>query len=59
MMSDHGADEEPSRLTICRYDDLVSTLYTLVYYPERRNMKVLYGNPCMNMLSEMVFGGTG
>jgi predicted choloylglycine hydrolase len=59
MMSDHGADAEPSRLTICRHDGLASTLYTVVYYPERRTMKVLYGNPCMNMLSEMVFGGTG
>lgn len=55
IMRDHGADAEPSRLTICRHDDLANTLYTLVYYPERRSIKVLYGNPCQNGLSEMVF----
>lgn len=55
MMSDHGADAEPSRLTICRHHDLTSTLYTVLFYPERRIMKVLYGNPCQNELSEMVF----
>jgi predicted choloylglycine hydrolase len=55
MMSDHGVDAEPSRLTICRHHDIGSTLYTVLYYPERRTMKVLYGNPCMNELSEMVF----
>ncbi len=59
IMSDHGADAEPSRLTICRHDELASTLYTLVYYPERRSIKALYGNPCMNVLSEMVFSEPG
>ncbi len=58
-MSDHGADAEPSRLTICRHDELAGTLYTLVYYPERRKIKALYGNPCMNGLSEMVFSEPG
>jgi len=59
IMSDHGADAKPSRLTICRHHDLTSTLYTMVYYPERRTIKVLYGNPCQNELSEMVFSETG
>ena len=59
MMSDHGVDAEPSRLTICRHHDIGSTLYTVLYYPERMTMKVLYGNPCMNELSEMVFAETG
>jgi predicted choloylglycine hydrolase len=59
MMSDHGADAEPSRLTICRHDDLASTLYTMIYYPERRTIKVLYGNPCQNEPSEMVFSEKG
>ena len=58
-MSDHGADAKPSRLTICRHHDLTSTLYTMVYYPERRTIKVLYGNPCQNELSEMTFSETG
>jgi predicted choloylglycine hydrolase len=59
IMSDHGSDAMPSRLTICRHHDLVSTLYTMVYYPERRSIKVLYGNPCRNELSEMAFSETG
>ena len=59
IMSDHGSYTEPPRPTICRHHDLISTLYTMVYYPERRIIKVQYGNPCMNELSEMVFGETG
>ncbi len=59
MMSDHGADAEPSRLTICRHHYLTGTLYTMVYYPERKSIKVLYGNPCRNELSEMVFSEAG
>ncbi len=59
IMSDHGADAEPSGLTICRHHDLASTLYTMVYYPERRAIKVQYGNPCVNELSEMVFTEMG
>ena len=46
VLRDHGADNTPSKLTICRHEEETGTLRSLIFYPKKRIMKVLYGHPC-------------
>jgi predicted choloylglycine hydrolase len=46
ILRDHGTDNKPSMFTICRHDDLTSTLRSVICYPNRKTIKVLYGAPC-------------
>ena len=56
ILQDHGKDNEPSMLTICRHDELyASTLRSMIFYPQKRTIKVLYGNPCQNKYEEFKF----
>ncbi len=56
ILQDHGKDDEPSMLTICRHDELyASTLRSMMFYPHKRTIKVLYGNPCQNKYEEYKF----
>ena len=56
ILQDHGKDNEPSMLTICRHDELyASTLRSMIFYPQKRTIKVLYGNPCQNKYEEFRF----
>lgn len=55
VLHDHGRDNKPSMLTICRHSELVSTLRSTIFYPDRRTIKVLYGNPCQNKYTEFQF----
>jgi len=56
ILQDHGKDNEPSMLTICRHDELyASTLRSIIFYPQKRTIKVLYGNPCQNKYEEFKF----
>lgn len=56
ILQDHGKDNKPSSLTICRHDELyASTLRSMIFYPQRRTIKVLYGNPCQNKYGEFEF----
>lgn len=48
ILRDHGKDNTPSNLTICRHDEYTSTLRSMIFYPSRKTLKVLYGNPCQN-----------
>ena len=46
LLSDHGLNNDPSTMTICRHDKHASTLRSIIIYPNSKKIKVLYGNPC-------------
>jgi len=55
VLSDHGQNNMASNLTLCQHGDYLSTLRSGIFYPKRRQLKVLYGNPCQNTFSEFSF----
>jgi hypothetical protein len=55
ILRDHGKGNKPSMLTICRHADFVSTLRSVIFYPNRKTIKVLYGKPCENQYDELKF----
>jgi predicted choloylglycine hydrolase len=55
VLRDHGKDNAPSRNTICRHDPYSSTLRSMIFLPERRAIKVLYGNTCKGQYEEFTF----
>ena len=48
ILRDHGQNNNPSNLTICQHGAYISTLRSVIFYPNRKTIKVLYGNPCQN-----------
>ncbi len=52
ILRDHGEENRPSFLTICRHDEYASTLRSVIFYPKRKTMKVLCGKPCQNQYEE-------
>jgi len=55
ILRDHGKDGKPSMLTICRHDKYASTLRSMILYPNRKTIKILYGNPCQSEYIEFTF----
>ncbi len=55
ILRDHGKENRPSELTICRHHQVSSTLRSVLFYPDRRAVKVLYGNPCTSEYAEFRF----
>lgn len=55
ILRDHGKDNKPSSGTICMHGEVNSTLRSLIFYPNRKKIKVLYGNPCQNEYAEFSF----
>jgi predicted choloylglycine hydrolase len=55
ILRDHGETNKPSFLTICRHDMDASTLRSVIFCPNRKSMKVLYGKPCQNQYDEFKF----
>jgi predicted choloylglycine hydrolase len=58
IMRDHGEDNKPSIMTVCRHGpsrEFSTTLRSMIIYPNRRAIKVLYGNPCQNEYTEFTF----
>jgi predicted choloylglycine hydrolase len=54
-LADHDKDNAPSMFTICRHAAFASTLRSVIFYPHRRAIKVLYGKPCENRYAEFKF----
>ncbi len=54
ILRDHRGGD-PSNLTICMHGSLFSTVRSVIFYPERRSLKILHGNPCKNEYSEFSF----
>jgi predicted choloylglycine hydrolase len=55
ILRDHGEKNEPSLFTICRHAIDASTLRSVIFHPNRKSMKVLYGKPCQNQYDEFKF----
>lgn len=55
ILRDHGEKNKPSNLTICQHGEFLSTLRSVIFYPRRKTIKVLYGKPCQNEYVEFVF----
>lgn len=58
IMQDHGQENEPSIMTICRHSPSPAfspTLRSMILFPNRKALKVLYGNPCQNQYVEFSF----
>jgi len=46
ILKDHEENETGDRTTICSHGDYSSTISSLVFYPQRKTMEILYGKPC-------------
>jgi predicted choloylglycine hydrolase len=55
ILRDHGENDKPSNMTICRHTEYNSTLRSVIFYPNRKTIKVLYGKPCQNRYDEFRF----
>ncbi len=55
VLRDHGAENVPSRNTVCMHFEEFSTLRSVIMYPKNRLMKVLFGHPCENEYQEIKF----
>ena len=55
VLRDHGAENAPSMNTICVHGEVGSTQRSVIMYPNRRLMKVLFGRPCEEEYQEIRF----
>jgi predicted choloylglycine hydrolase len=55
ILRDHGVEGEPSYTTICVHGEISSSLRSMIFYPRRKRMKLLYGYPCQNEYEEFYF----
>jgi predicted choloylglycine hydrolase len=58
ILRDHGKDNKPSMFTICRHSKILgiaTTIRSIILFPKRKAIKVLYGNPCQNKYNEFTF----
>jgi predicted choloylglycine hydrolase len=55
ILRDHGLDGEPSDNTICKHGEVSSSIRSMIFYPRKKKMKLLYGYPCQNEYEEFTF----
>jgi predicted choloylglycine hydrolase len=55
VLRDHSGDTEPSKNTICNHGRIGRTIRSSIFYPSRRKIKALHGNPCENEYGEIRF----
>jgi hypothetical protein len=55
VLRDHGSEDKPSMLTICRHAEYAGTLRSVIFNLNGKTVKVLYGNPCQNEYVEFGF----
>ena len=55
ILRDHGHENTPSDNTICFHGKMSSTTRSMIMYPKKRLMKMLFGNPCENEYQEIKF----
>jgi predicted choloylglycine hydrolase len=46
IMKDHGEENHPSDLTICRHIPYHNTIRSTIIYPKKMVMETVFGNPC-------------
>ena len=55
VLRDHGSENIPSSTTLCVHGDGYGTLRSMIMYPNRRLLKLLFGHPCENEYQEIRF----
>jgi len=46
VLRDHGREGVPSVYTICKHGEPACTHRSMIFYPDRKTIKFLFGNPC-------------
>ncbi len=55
VLRDHGSENNPSDSTVCMHSKKSGTTRSMIIYPNRRLIKVLFGHPCENEYQEIRF----
>jgi predicted choloylglycine hydrolase len=55
ILRDHGQEGIPSLHTICKHGEPGCTHRSMIFYPSRKTIKVLFGNPCQGEYHEITF----
>jgi hypothetical protein len=55
VFHDHGTENVLSEMTICMHCERFGTWRSMIMYPKRRAMKLLFGHPCVNDYQEIKF----
>jgi predicted choloylglycine hydrolase len=55
VLRDHGSENKPSDSTVCMHSEMSGTTRSIVMYPNRRLIEVLFGHPCKNEYQEIRF----
>ncbi len=55
VLRDHGREGVPSVYTICKHGEPACTHRSMIFYPNKKKIKMLFGNPCQNDYQEIGF----
>lgn len=55
ILRDHGEENQPSNLTICRHISYHNTIRSTIIYPKNRVIKTAFGNPCEKEYQQFTF----
>lgn len=55
VLRDHGREGVPSVHTICKHGEPGCTHRSMIFYPKRKTIKMLFGNPCQGGYQEINF----
>ena len=55
VLRDHGSENKPSDSTVCMHSKMSGTTRSIIMYPNRRLIKVLFGHPCTSEYQEIRF----
>ena len=55
VLCDHGKEGIPSIHTICKHGEPACTHRSMIFFPRRKTIKVLFGNPCQGEYQEIGF----
>jgi predicted choloylglycine hydrolase len=55
VLRDHGREGMPSLYTICKHGESAFTHRSMIFYPNKKTIKVLLGNPCQGEYQEIGF----
>ncbi|MDQ1279701.1 MAG: hypothetical protein QG670_963 [Thermoproteota archaeon] len=55
VLRDHGREGVPSVYTICKHGKPACTHRSMIFYSNRKTIKVLFGKPCQGGYKEIGF----
>jgi len=53
VLRDHGREGVPSLYTICKHGEPACTHRSMIFYPNEKTIKELFGNPCLGEYQEI------